>query len=325
MRKKYSETKLSENKKPVEGFLDSSEGKIHYLDWGGSGIEAHFLHANGFCAGTYLPFIKYLTDDFRIVASDIRGHGDSVYPNMKRIRHWSIFSEDLKEVIEQTMSPPIIGIGHSMGAATTFIASARYPHLFSCIIMIDPVIFPRRMLCMLAAMKIMGIIGLFPYAKRARQRRKSFRSKKAAFEHFAGGRGAFKTWQKEFIHAYSEWGLVDKGPDTSILKCDPEVEAQIFETPPSDIWRYGSKIRCPALVIRGGRSDVFYPDAAERLRRIVPDCEIKSISNSGHFVPMEKPEECAEVIAGFIKNRRVGKTIVNTQRLKTQREKNVIA
>ena len=42
---------------PTENFLDTPDGRIHYLDWGGSGPQAHLLHANGFCAGTYSPFV----------------------------------------------------------------------------------------------------------------------------------------------------------------------------------------------------------------------------------------------------------------------------
>jgi len=40
---------------PTENYLDTPDGRIHYLDWGGPGRQAHLLHANGFCAGTYSP------------------------------------------------------------------------------------------------------------------------------------------------------------------------------------------------------------------------------------------------------------------------------
>ena len=128
---------------PTENYLDTPDGRIHYLDWGGSGPEAHLLHANGFCAGTYAPFVRYLRKDLHVIASDARGHGASDLPGIKRLRHWNIFADDLKNLIEKTMTPPIIGLGHSLGAVTTYIAAATYPRLFSCIILIDPPIFPR--------------------------------------------------------------------------------------------------------------------------------------------------------------------------------------
>ena len=103
-----------EYNEPVENFIDVPDGKIHFLDWGGTGPQAHLLHANGFCAGTYSPFVKHLTDHLHVMASDIRGHGASQFPSSQRIRHWNIFAEDLKGLIEKAMAPPIIGMGHSL-------------------------------------------------------------------------------------------------------------------------------------------------------------------------------------------------------------------
>jgi len=285
---------------PTEHFLDLPDGRIHYLDWGGDGLHAHFLHGNGFCAGTYTPFIRYLVDDLHILASDVRGHGGSDQPKVERIRHWDIFAEDLKILIEQKMSPPIIGIGHSLGAVTTYIAAARYPHLFCGIILIDPVILPPRLLWLLTALKLLGLRGILPLAKMARRRRRLFKGKQEALRLFAAGRGIFKNWSKEFVHAYLECGLLEKDEKTAVLKCDPELEAQIFESIPLNVWRYAKKISCPVLAIRGELSDTFYADAAERLRNSIADYELQTIPRSGHFPPMEKPQESANFILDFV-------------------------
>ena len=285
---------------PTENYLDTPDGRIHYLDWGGSGPEAHLLHANGFCAGTYAPFVRYLHKDLHVIASDARGHGASDLPGIKRLRHWNIFADDLKNLIEKTMTPPIIGMGHSLGAVTTYIAAATYPRLFSCIILIDPPIFPRWMLWLIAVMKSLGLAGRIPLAKKARRRRKTFQSKKEALDRFASGRGIFKSWSQEFVEAYLECGLLERDAETAVLRCDPELEAQIFESIPLDVWKYTEKISCPVLAIRGAQSDTFRIDAAERLKRRIADYEFASIADAGHFVPMGKPQECARVITDFI-------------------------
>ncbi len=290
---------------PREGFVDTPDGKLHYLDWRGPDPQIHFLHANGFCAGTYSPFVKYLFSDFHIFASDIRGHGGSDQPNIERIRNWTIFAQDLKTLIEQTMVPPVIGMGHSLGAVTTYIAAAKYPHLFSGIVLIDPVILPYRLLWLIAAVKLLGLRGKLPLAKTARRRRRNFQGKKQALKLFAAGRGIFKTWSKEFVQAYLECGLLEKDSETAVLTCDPELEAQIFESVPVGVWRYAGKITCPVLAIRGELSDTFYADSAQRLKGRISDFELVTIPNSGHFIPMEKPEECAQVIRDFL-DRKLG-------------------
>ncbi len=296
--KAFAETDLFPE--PTEHFLNLHDGRIHYLDWGGDGLQAHFLHGNGFCAGTYTPFIQYLVDDLHILASDVRGHGGSDQPRVERIRHWDIFAEDLRILIEEKMTAPVIGIGHSLGAVTTYIAAAKYPHLFDGIILIDPVILPRRLLWLLAIVKLLGLRGIIPLAKMARRRRRLFKGKQEALRLFAAGRGIFKNWSKEFVHAYLECGLLEKDEKTAILQCDPELEAQIFESIPQNVWRYASKINCPVLAIRGESSDVFYEDAANRLKTSIADIELQTIAHSGHFPPMEKPQECADLILDFV-------------------------
>jgi pimeloyl-ACP methyl ester carboxylesterase len=66
------------------------------------------------------------------------------------------------------------------------------------------------------------------------------------------------------------------------------------------VWQYAKKITCPVLAIRGEFSDIFYADAAERLNNIIADFELQTIPQSGHFPPMEKPEQCARLIADFV-------------------------
>jgi pimeloyl-ACP methyl ester carboxylesterase len=290
-------------REPAEGFIDSSDGLLHYLDWGGDGLQVHFLHGNGFCAGTYAPFISRLTDGLHIFASDLRGHGDSLNLNPRRIRNWNGFVKDLKAIIERVMTPPIVGMGHSLGAVTTYMAAARYPQLFSGIILIDPVILPQRLLWLLAGLKLLGFTGKIPWVRAARRRRRSFKGKKEALKLFAAGRGIFKTWSKEFIDAYLECGLLEKDSRTAVLKCDPELEAQIFESIPLNVWRYAKGISCPVLTIRGEFSDIFLTDAAERLKNAIADFELQTIAQSGHFPPMEKPGQCARRIADFIQRK----------------------
>ncbi|MBT8369003.1 MAG: alpha/beta hydrolase [Deltaproteobacteria bacterium] len=292
--------KAPETIEPIENYLDTADGKIHYLDWGGSGFQVHLLHANGFCAGTYSPFVKHLIDDLHIVASDIRGHGDSDHPNLKRVYDWHIFADDLKILIEQTMSPPIIGMGHSLGAVTTYTAAAKYPKLFSAIILIDPAILPRRRLWWFAALRLIGLAGNRQLAQAARRRRKTFQGKSEALNRFTSGHGIFKSWSQEFVEAYLECGLLEKDSETAVLKCDPELEAQIFESVPFDVWRYAKKIVCPVLAIRGEHSDVFTADSAGRLKHIITDYELATIPDAGHFAPMGKPQKCARVISEFI-------------------------
>jgi pimeloyl-ACP methyl ester carboxylesterase len=287
-------------REPEEGFIDVPDGRLHYLDWGGCGFPAHFLHGNGFCAGTYSPFLKYLLEDLHIIASDVRGHGGSTHPSGRRIRHWRVFAEDLHAMIVHTSQPPVIGMGHSLGAVTTCISAATHPDLFAALVLIDPVLPPKRQLFLMDLLRRLGLQGRFPLAKNARQRRSRFRNKQSALKRFAAGHGIFKTWSRDFVEAYLECGLLEKDAETAVLRCDPELEAQIFESVPVDVWSYAAKIRCPVLVLRGEHSDPLPMESARRLARINSHCHTTTVPGTGHFLPMEKPEACARAILDFI-------------------------
>jgi len=290
-------------REPQEGFIDLPDSRLHYLDWGGDGFPAHFLHGNGFCAGTYTPFLKHLLADLHIIASDVRGHGASTHSGAGRIRHWRIFAEDVQTIIHRRLTPPVIGMGHSLGAVATYIAAARHPQLFAALVLIDPVIFPKRMLWKIALAKRLGLRRWFPPARIARQRRSRFESKQSALERFAAGHGIFETWSKEFVEAYIECGLLEKDPHTAVLRCDPELEAQIFESVPVDVWSYAPKIRCPVLVLRGEHSDTLSLEATRRLERINARVQTTTVPGTGHFLTMEKPQACAQEILDYLRSR----------------------
>jgi pimeloyl-ACP methyl ester carboxylesterase len=105
------------------------------------------------------------------------------------------------------------------------------------------------------------------------------------------------------VEAYLECGLLEKEPHSTVLTCDPELEAQIFESIPLKVWSYARRVRCPVLAIHGEQSDVFLAEAADRLQRVARDAEVVTMAGTGHFPTMEKPSECAQAILKFLRRR----------------------
>jgi pimeloyl-ACP methyl ester carboxylesterase len=291
---------------PARGHVDVPGGRLHYLDWGGNGPPAHFLHGNGFCAGTYAPFLRLLAPDLRVTASDIRGHGESAFERMPRIRHWKVFAEDLALLVRRALNGQVAGMGHSLGAVATTMAAAMHPELFPALVLVDPVFFEPLRLWRVAALRMLGLRGHSPLAVQARRRRRVFKGKAELMRVFAARPGAFKSWGPEFIDAYLECGFLERDAQTAVLRCDPELEAQIFESVPVDVWGYIKRLRCPVLALRGEQSEVFTERAALRLKRRVPTCTLVTLPGCGHFPVMEQPGECARVIKSYLRETLVG-------------------
>ena len=103
--------------------LATSRGEFSVLRWDAAGRSApllHFAHANGFNAQTYVRLLGPLSERFRIVAWDARGHGltnASADPAMLG-RDWSVYVDDLCAVVE-TLGEPLVLAGHSLGAVVS--------------------------------------------------------------------------------------------------------------------------------------------------------------------------------------------------------------
>ena len=65
---------------PLEGKIISDGLEIAYLDWQATG-QVHdnllVLHPNGFCAGMFDPIARLISENYRVVGVDLRGHGAS--------------------------------------------------------------------------------------------------------------------------------------------------------------------------------------------------------------------------------------------------------
>jgi pimeloyl-ACP methyl ester carboxylesterase len=208
--------------------------------------------------------------------------------------------DDIRAAILAHSTPPVVGVGHSLGAVITFLAAAKYPDLFSQIVLMDPVIFPTWLLAVFKVTKWLHMTRFNPLAVGARRRKKVFASPEEAYRRFSSGRGMFATWSDDYIRAYCTHGLGKNNDGTAVLKCNPETEAQIYESVLQDIWTYPASVKCPTLIIRGGSSTTFLAGAANRLERKLKHGRLVTVPDTTHFVPMEKPEACHKAIMDFI-------------------------
>ncbi|MFM7121726.1 MAG: alpha/beta fold hydrolase, partial [Gammaproteobacteria bacterium] len=199
------------------------------LDFGGSGPLLLLCHANGLAAATWGLVAEQLTDDYRVVELDARGHGDSDAPPPAAHLHWRFLIRDLAgaaEALRQRIGQPIAAaVGASMGGVVANAVAAEYPGLFGRLIMFDPPVMPpadiRRELGMPEE------TGNSRMGAQARRRRRDWPSRddvSAAWR----DKPMFAAWPEAAFNLYldacfraTEFGVT--------LKCAPETEATVFE------------------------------------------------------------------------------------------------
>jgi pimeloyl-ACP methyl ester carboxylesterase len=283
---------------------DGSPATIRGLDFGGTGPLAVLSHANGLCAATWGPVAKELAVHRHVIALDARGHGDSDPPPALDGTIWEVFVNDLIAVTSQLLeelgqAQVDYGIGSSMGGVVTAVAESRRPGLFRRIAMLDPPIHPTPGL-----IEALGLdLELGPVNRKSslveqtRRRRAVWPSRDAARAAWLD-KPMFQAMTDEAFDAYVQEGLAEQEDGQVALKCDPAVEAHVFETTNGlDVLDYGPRVKAPVLLAHAERGH-FPLSLYEALSHVFPSCALIELP-AGHLLPLEAPQLSADALARF--------------------------
>jgi len=234
----------------VEVRHDSST--ITALDWGGTGPAVVLLHPNGFCAGLFEPIARALPETCRPIAIDLRGHGASTTPPDATGYGFADLAGDVTAVIEAMALDQVVGVGASLGGAVAIMVDKANPGLWQRLLLAEPVAFP--------AMEF-GPETENPMATGARRRRRNFTSE-ASMTAAYSRRAPLSELAPEALEAYIRWGTTTTSEGIH-LRCDPEIEATIFEISTTETgapaaWDHLPHISCPITIVAG--SETFLPD-----------------------------------------------------------------
>ncbi len=264
-----------------------------FHDFGGQGALAHLAPANGFPPQAYTPFVAELRDLFHVRALlplPMRADGPPP-PHLD----WHLLAEEMAQRLQEAGMRDLVGFGHSLGGVMSLLAAIRHPGLFRALVLLDPVIFPRGFAFLLRVLRLLGLGDRFPLVRAARRRRRVFSSRQEAAARYRR-HPFFGGWVPDAFEAYVEYGLRPRPDGRVELAYPPEWEAAIFDTSPTDIWRWVPRVEVPVILLYGERSNTFRPAALRRLQRQWPHARFVPIRDAGHMFPMEKPTEAARLL-----------------------------
>lgn len=260
----------------------------------------HIAHANGFPPEVYGELAAPLTEAHRVVALPARPLWEPS-PPPNEFYNWRVLAEDMITGLESLA--PVIGIGHSLGGVSTLIAAIQRPDLFSAIILLDPVLFPRSFIWWLAATPQWVPKPESPLVKKALRRRQHWQNEQEAFDRFRSY-SVFAKWSDEALWAYVR-GLTSPTEDGIVLRYAPQWEARIYETAPRSVWgwwRWLPNIEIPTLVLQGENTDTFVAASSQLWTKVRPDLPVITVPETGHLFPIEAPIITAQHILTFIDN-----------------------
>ncbi|MEM9033334.1 MAG: alpha/beta hydrolase [Actinomycetota bacterium] len=258
---------------------------VHEL--GGDGPPLLLCHATGFHGRCWDPTAAHLTDRYRVLAVDLRGHGDSQVPDGFDV-DWAGFGHDVLAVIDALDLAPIRCAGWSMGGASIVLAELTRPGTVRSAFLFEPILFPPPP---------PGTTS--PMVGGARKRREVFASRDEAFENYEG-RPPFQQCSTEGLRAYVDHGFRDLPDGTVHIKCRGETEARVYETHDNGAFARLGELTGPTITLGmsgdGGRPAELVPMVAP----LIPGATVVHFDELTHLAPMEDGAAVGTAVAAAV-------------------------
>jgi esterase len=272
---------------PVDAHVLLDSIRIHYLDWSNAGgPDVVFLHGMALTAHTWDLVCLSLRDEYRCLALDLRGHGDSEWP---ADRSYGIEqnARDIEAFVAALELERPIVVGMSMGGMAALQYAVDHGDSLAALVLVDVGTSPPRTegLDRLRSFVTMehehdSFEGFIDQAMRFNPRRDPDLLRGSlthSLRRMANGRW---TWKYDRQHAVG--GSAEQHAET-MRKIDERL----------------SSITCPTLIVRGAESDLFFDEDAEAMAERIPNARWVQIPGAGHTVQGDNPRDLAEALRVF--------------------------
>ena len=267
---------------PTSKFLTANGLRLHYLEWGGSDAPPIVcVHGYTSSAEAFNAPSRHFQDRFRILAPDVRGHGESAWSPAGAYQYTDQVG-DLVALVDQLGLPPFVLIGTSMGGIIAMTYAVERPDRLRGLVINDIGPDPEP-----GSQRITGLVGSRPESFASLDDAMSYRRQVSPI---VAGRSLED--QRELA-----LGVLRQRPDGSWgWKIDPAyIEQRIARgAPPRPLlWPGLATLPIPTLVVWGTDSDVLSEAQATRMVETLPRGGLVAIRNVGHAPTLTEPASLA--------------------------------
>jgi pimeloyl-ACP methyl ester carboxylesterase len=263
--------------------LPTAQVHLHYLDYDGQGAPGMLLlHGGGANAHWFDLIGPALAQYSRVLAVDLRGHGDStpveppVYTNAAHL-------QDLKALLtaEQLASPVLLG--HSMGGILAVQYASTWPQEVQALVICDtrPVYAEEVMDRFRQTGQRQGreYDSQAEYMAHYRIRPDGLRAAQAVHDHIARHAGR-QLPNGKWAH-----------------KIDRRVYAQ---REPVNTFPHWQRVICPVLFLYAEHSSRLTPTLRQHIKDACPQVEFAKVANAGHHLVLDQPGQTVALVQEFL-------------------------
>ena len=279
---------------PVSREFRSRRLRLHYLEWARRDAPTIILvHGGNDHAHSWDFVAGHLRNDYRILALDLRGHGDS---DWSPDGHYSLTANaiDLAELIRHEQLAPATIIAHSYGAMTALHYAALFPEQVARLIAIE------------------GIALRAQIDETVRERIRAYYDRQRAFidkpaPRYATIENAAARMQitnprlsMEMAHHLALHGTRPHAEGGYRWKFDPLVRLLTpVDLSPEEKFGLHARIGCPVLLLQGDES-TFRIDRDDARAKAIAGARLVTLEGAGHWVQHDRLDGVVEAIRGFL-------------------------
>jgi esterase len=262
--------------------LDIGGLSLHYLDWGGDGPPLVMLHGLIGHARTWDHTAAALSDRYRVLVPDQRGHGNSDWAPRYGV---GLMAEDLLAFLDALKLGEVTLMGLSMGGLVAFIFAASHPERVRDLIVLD--------------------IGPEIAAPGARQVAASLAANRlfsSEDEAVAQSRALNPRATKEALRHRVRHNLRPLPDGTLTVKYDDALRERgaISDRSTAELWAAWRAVSCPILLVRGDDSDLFAVETAERMLTENARARLVGVPDCGHSITLDSPQGLLDAVTPWL-------------------------
>ncbi len=249
---------------------------LNTVEMGEGAVPLIIVHGLFGSARNWRVLQKRLAENRRVVAVDLRNHGDSFWsPD----NSYEALAEDLSEVISAYGGVADV-LGHSMGGKAAMVLALTRPERLRRLIVADiaPVAYAHTQAGHIEAMQSVDMSVVT---------RRSEADKQLAARVPNAPLRAFFLQSIALEEGHARWKL-------NLAALGAEMP-KIMGFPPLD-----GPFPKPVLMLRGALSEYVKPEMQPEILRLFPKAEFAEIEGAGHWLHAEKPREFQAAVEGFL-------------------------
>ncbi len=262
-------------------FVEGDTGhRIHVQDWGGTGTPMLLLHGLGAHTHWWDPVIPALKGSFRIVAMDLRGHGESNWTEPPRYTVPN-YTWDIEHVRRHFGWNSFLLAGHSLGARVCVHYARNHHGRVKRLLLLD-----------------------FLAAIRQAEDNKYERKMKRRQPTYANQERMIRNFHLQPAGTLASRATLDSIGENSVRQLENgrwtwkfDWRAFYMEYPP--IWEELAGLELPILVLRGEKSAVMPRSAYDKVLDAIPNARGIEIRGAYHHITLDSPMSVARHMLEF--------------------------